>query len=79
MQDNQHCIQIFGLIKYIVINTHIENSLRLLTLIFFSFFCLHVFLFFAFAYNARIATTQQRLLCKYNTKGQQQQQKPNIT
>lgn len=51
-----------------------------ITLIFFfSFFCLHVFLFFVFAYNARIATTQQRFLCKYNTKGQQQQQKLNIT
>lgn len=49
-----------------------------ITLIFFFF----IFLFacvFVFAYNARIATTQQRFLCKYNTKGQQQQQKLNIT
>lgn len=51
-----------------------------ITLIFFFIFLFAcVFVFFVFAYNARIATTQQRFLCKYNTKGQQQQQKLNIT
>lgn len=51
-----------------------------ITLIFFfHFFVCMCFCFFVFAYNARVATTQQRFLCKYNTKGQQQQQKLNIT
>lgn len=52
-----------------------------ITLIFFIFYlrvCVIFFKIFFFCFNARIATIQQRFLCKYNTKGQQQRQKLNI-